>query len=221
MRFLSRLFYIQNSLKLMVFIVSLFILSLFLAPLSSANSLDITAKIKSKYNSDEYVDAHKEEGFMRIDPFYYNEEVPPLIDAIFDNKEEDYLIEVKVDSEVKNNIVLEQRTVTTAWLHHEGPTMPTGVSSASKWKPMKKLDNGQYQLNNVEIIYPKNTLKKIIADDKLEDHWKDIARQCLKEKSTDCYSLNYVEHLEIRVIQKGRMKSKKLEKIIIEQGYGC
>lgn len=198
-----------------------FILSLLLAPTSFADSPIISAKVKNKTDSNEYVEAHAENGFMRIDSFYYNEEVPPLIDAIFDNQEENYLIEVKIGSEMERNIVLEQRTITTVWLHHEGSTMPTGVVKESKWKPMKKLDVDQYQLNKLEILYPKNPLKKIVRDDELEDRWKDIARQCLKDKSADCYSLNYVEHIEIRVMLRGKIKSRELEKIIIEQGYGC
>lgn len=190
-----------------------------------ADSFVVSAKVKNIADQSIYAEASSNGEFLDIDPFVLEGDAWLMNQKIFEGAEEEHLIEIQTNPKISDGIVVEQRTLTRAWLHDggEGKTMPTGVFQVSKWRPMKELAAGQYQLKKLHVQYPKNALKKIIGfkDDNLDEHWKNFARQCIQEKSSDCEALDYVEEIEIRVMRKENKKFKEVEKIRISEAYGC
>lgn len=204
---------------------SLVMMFIFLSGSVFADSIVVSAKVKNIADQSIYAKASSNGEFLDVDPFVLEGDAWLMNQKIFEGGEEDHFVEIQTSPKVSDGIVVEQRTLTRAWLHDggEGKTMPTGVYQVSKWKPMKELGAGQYQLRKLDTQYPKNTLRKIIKakDDNLDDHWKSFARQCIREKSSDCEALDYVEEIEIRVMIKENKKLKEVEKIRISEPYGC
>lgn len=195
----------------------------FLCSHALANPVILSARVKAISNENIYAEASRNGEFMDVDPFVLEGEAWSMIQAIFEGNEESHVLQIRIDPEFATSVKLEQRTLNRAWLHEEGKTKPTNVFQVSKWKPMKEIVAGQYQLGKLDIEYPKNTLKKIIEieDDELDEYWKNLARQCIKEKPSDCQVLDYVEEIEIRVLIEENKKFTEVEKIRIDKPYGC
>lgn len=195
----------------------------FLCTHALANTVILSARVKAISNENIYAEASRNGEFMDVDPFILEGEAWLMIQAIFEGNEESHVLQIRINPEFATAVKLEQRTLTRAWLYEEGKTKPTSVFQVSKWKPMKELGTGQYQLGKLDIQYPKNTLEKIIEieDDELDEYWKNLARQCIKEKSSDCEALDYVEEIEIRVLIEENKKFTEVEKIRLDRPYGC